>query len=170
MRRLQAKLGVEADGEFDANTQKALKAWQGRNGLAADGIAGADTLMAMGFHDLVLPKRGAHGDAIKILQRQLGITADGQCGPRTEKAVRDYQLKNALVADGVAGPATLAHMKLFRALEPRIMSTLPAWLGGRPRVLLSARIDRRLFVGSYRSWFTPTRGGSYPMSTHSTER
>ena len=114
MRRLQAKLGVEADGEFDANTQKALKAWQGHNGLAADGIAGPDTLMAMGFHDLVLLKRGAHGDAVKLLQEQLSITADGQFGPRTEKSVRDFQRKNGLVADGIAGPATLELMKLFR--------------------------------------------------------
>ena len=39
---------------------------------------------------------------------------DGNFGPRTEKAVRDYQKKNGLVADGMAGPATLAHTKLLK--------------------------------------------------------
>ena len=85
MRRPQAKLGVQADGEFDARTVKALKAWQGKNGLAADGIAGPDTLMVMGLHDLVLLKRGAHGDAVKKLQEQLAIGADGQFGPARRK-------------------------------------------------------------------------------------
>jgi len=31
-------------------------------------------------------------------------------GPRTEKAVRDYQTNNGLVADGMAGPVTLKHL------------------------------------------------------------
>jgi peptidoglycan L-alanyl-D-glutamate endopeptidase CwlK len=70
----------------------------------------------MGLYDLVLLKRGAHGDAVKKLQEQLVIGADGKFGPRTEKAVRDYQKKNGLVDDGRVGPATLAHMKLFKEL------------------------------------------------------
>jgi len=115
-RRLQAKVGVPADGEFSGSTEKALKAWQRRNGLTADGVAGPDTLMVMGLYDLVLLKRGAHGDAVKKLQEELAIRVDGQFGPRTEKAVRNYQKKNRLVADGMAGPATLAHMQLFKAV------------------------------------------------------
>jgi len=31
-------------------------------------------------------------------------------GPRTEKAVRDYQTNNGLGADGMAGPVTLKHL------------------------------------------------------------
>jgi peptidoglycan hydrolase-like protein with peptidoglycan-binding domain len=114
MRWLQAKVGVQADGAFGASTENALKAWQDKNGLAADGIVGPDTLMVMGFCDLVLLKRGAHGDIVKRLQAELAIGADGQFGPRTEKAVRDYQKKNGLVADGVAGLAMLAQMKLLK--------------------------------------------------------
>ena len=68
--------------------------------------------MAMELYDLVLLKRGAHGGAVRKLQEQLVIGTDGKFGPRTEKAVRDYQKKNGLVADGMAGPATLAHIKL----------------------------------------------------------
>jgi peptidoglycan hydrolase-like protein with peptidoglycan-binding domain len=109
MPHLQAKLG-----EFDPRSEKALKAWQGKNGLTADGIAGPDTLMVMELYDLVLLKRGAHGGVVKKLQEQLAIGADGKFGPRTEKAVRDYQKQNGLVADGMAGPATLAHIKLLK--------------------------------------------------------
>ena len=118
VKRLQAKLGVETDGEFGSNTEKALKDWQAKykNSLTPDGIAGPDTFMAMGLYELVLLKEGTRGDAVKKLQETLGVGADGQFGPGTEKAVRDYQQKNGLVVDGAAGPATLAHMKLFKEI------------------------------------------------------
>jgi peptidoglycan hydrolase-like protein with peptidoglycan-binding domain len=116
VKRLQGKLGVEADGEFGSATEKALTAWQSKNGLTADGIAGPDTFMAMGLYELVLLKPGTHGEAVKKLQAKLGIGADGQFGSGTEKAVRDYQQKNGLVVDGAAGPATLANMKLFKEI------------------------------------------------------
>jgi peptidoglycan hydrolase-like protein with peptidoglycan-binding domain len=118
VKRLQAKLGVETDGEFGTNTEKALKEWQAKykNSLTPDGIAGPDTFMTMGLYELVLLKQGTRGDAVNKLQAKLGIDADGQFGSGTEKAVRDYQRKNGLVADGVAGPATLAHMKLFKEI------------------------------------------------------
>lgn len=118
VKRLQAKLGVTADGSFGPNTEKALKEWQTKNKLASDGVAGPDTFMAMGLQELVLLKQGTRGDSVKKLQEKLGITADGQFGSGTEKAVRDYQQKNGLVADGLAGPATLAHMKLFKDITP----------------------------------------------------
>jgi peptidoglycan hydrolase-like protein with peptidoglycan-binding domain len=118
VRRLQAKLGVEADGEFGPGTEKALKDWQTKNGLAADGIAGPDTFMTMQLYELVLLKPGTRGTAVKKLQEKLAVTADGQFGAGTEKAVRDYQSKNGLKADGMAGPSTLAHMKLFKEITP----------------------------------------------------
>ena len=118
VRRLQAKLGVTADGEFGPGTEKALKDWQTKNGLAADGVAGPDTFMTMQLYELVLLKPGTRGNAVKQLQEKLAVTADGQFGAGTEKAVRDYQSKNGLKADGVAGPATLAQMKLFKEITP----------------------------------------------------
>ena len=118
VKRLQAKLGVETDGEFGSNTEKALKEWQAKykSSLTPDGIAGPDTFMAMGLYELVLLKQGTRGDTVKKLQDKLGIDADGQFGSGTEIAVRDYQQKNGLVADGMAGPAALAHMKLFKEI------------------------------------------------------
>lgn len=116
VKRLQAKLGVAADGVFGPNTEKALMAWQSKNSLTSDGVAGPDTFMSMGLYELVLLKQGTRGDAVKKLQEKLGLGSDGQFGPGTEKAVRDYQQKNGLVADGAAGPATLSHMNLFKEI------------------------------------------------------
>ncbi|MGE0848815.1 MAG: peptidoglycan-binding protein [Hyphomicrobiaceae bacterium] len=116
VRRLQAKLGVEADGEFGPATDKALRDWQTKNGLAADGVAGPDTFVAMGLYELVLLKQGTRGATVKKLQEKLGVGADGQFGAGTEKALRDYQAKNGLAADGLAGPATLAQMKLLKEI------------------------------------------------------
>ena len=43
VKKLQAKLGVEAIGTFGPKTEEAVKAWQGANGLTADGIVGDGT-------------------------------------------------------------------------------------------------------------------------------
>jgi len=58
-------------------------------------------------------KRGMKGVPVKRLQEKLGITADGDFGPGTEKAVKDYQSANGLAVDGIAGPDTFSHMGLF---------------------------------------------------------
>jgi putative chitinase len=53
-------------------------------------------------------RRGSKGDAVKQMQRKLGIPADGDFGPGTEAAVRKWQAANGLTADGIVGPKTLA--------------------------------------------------------------
>lgn len=42
--KLQAALGLTADGVFGIGTEAALKSWQAKNGLTADGVAGPKTL------------------------------------------------------------------------------------------------------------------------------
>ncbi len=113
VRRLQEKLGVEADGDFGGGTEKALKDYQTKNGLQVDGIAGPDTFAHMGLYDLVLLKRGSRGSTVKSMQEKLGIAADGKFGGGTEKAVKAYQEENGLKADGIVGPNTLAKLELF---------------------------------------------------------
>ncbi len=54
--------------------------------------------------------KGEKGEAIKRLQAALGLVADGDFGPATEKAVMTFQRRNGLAEDGVAGPATLAKL------------------------------------------------------------
>ena len=44
VKKMQAALGIAADGDFGPNTEAALKKWQSANGLTADGVAGPKTL------------------------------------------------------------------------------------------------------------------------------
>ena len=53
-------------------------------------------------------KRGSKGDDVVTLQKLLGITADGDFGPKTEAAVKAYQSVHGLVADGIVGAKTWA--------------------------------------------------------------
>ena len=56
-------------------------------------------------------KRGSTGTAVKEIQRLIGVSpADGIFGPGTEAAVKAWQTKKGLVADGIVGPATRAKM------------------------------------------------------------
>ena len=90
VKRLQQALGINADGDFGPATEKALRAYQEKAGLAVDGIAGPDTFTALGLHELVLLRQGSRGRAVKDLQTALGIDADGIFGSGTEKAVMDF--------------------------------------------------------------------------------
>jgi putative chitinase len=47
VKKLQAKLGLGADGVFGSGTEAAVKKWQASNGLAADGIVGEGTWTKM---------------------------------------------------------------------------------------------------------------------------
>ena len=44
VKKMQAALGIGADGDFGPGTEAALKKWQAANGLTADGVAGPKTL------------------------------------------------------------------------------------------------------------------------------
>jgi len=57
-----------------------------------------------------MTKLGSKGDVVKQVQQKLGITADGNFGPGTEKSVKEWQTKNGLTPDGVVGPSTLEKM------------------------------------------------------------
>jgi peptidoglycan hydrolase-like protein with peptidoglycan-binding domain len=104
---LQQRLGLDDDGIFGGGTEKAVKAYQEENGLAADGKAGADTFASMGLYDLILLRRGSKGGLVKKMQAALEIDDDGKFGAGTEKSVREYQEKNELEVDGLAGPQSL---------------------------------------------------------------
>lgn len=62
---------------------------------------------------------GATGTDVADLQRLLKITADGDYGPLTEKAVRAFQKSAGLTVDGEAGPKTLAALQEANKPKPK---------------------------------------------------
>jgi peptidoglycan hydrolase-like protein with peptidoglycan-binding domain len=53
---------------------------------------------------------GSTGSAVKALQRKLRVRATGYYGSQTAAAVRRFQRRKGLKADGIAGPATLRRL------------------------------------------------------------
>ena len=58
-------------------------------------------------------KKGSRGEMVRQIQKALAgaglrVIVDGNFGPITEEAVREFQIKKGLNADGIVGPATLA--------------------------------------------------------------
>jgi peptidoglycan hydrolase-like protein with peptidoglycan-binding domain len=49
---------------------------------------------------------GSEGRQVRLLQRALGIAADGVFGPQTEASVKQFQASRGLVVDGIVGPVT----------------------------------------------------------------
>ena len=54
----------------------------------------------------MLLKRGDNNESVKQLQTKLGLEAIGNYGPKTEDAVKAFQLKNGLTPDGIVGNTT----------------------------------------------------------------
>lgn len=55
-------------------------------------------------------RAGSKGEDVQRVQKALGIVADGDFGPGTERAVKAWQQANGLAPDGVVGPKTLAKL------------------------------------------------------------
>jgi putative chitinase len=55
-------------------------------------------------------RKGSKGEWVKKMQKVLGTTPDGDFGSGTERAVKEWQKKNRLTADGIVGPQILAAM------------------------------------------------------------
>lgn len=62
---------------------------------------------------------GSAGAEVQAVQTALGIEADGQYGPKTEAAVKDFQIRQGLKQiDGVVGPETATAMGLSETYQP----------------------------------------------------
>lgn len=64
--------------------------------------------------DRVLSLNAPIGEDIKELQSILGITVDGDFGPATLAAVKNFQRAHGLIVDGVVGKNTVAKLKEVR--------------------------------------------------------
>ncbi|MCG8363853.1 MAG: peptidoglycan-binding protein, partial [Pseudanabaenales cyanobacterium] len=113
-------------GFYGSITQQAVIDFQQRNGLPANGVAGPETLTilyddtrAVSAVSLLAPvsvlQFNSSGAEVVRLQNRLKelsyLSADtstnGYYGLETQQAIIEFQQKNGLMGDGVAGPQTL---------------------------------------------------------------
>jgi len=117
------------DGVTGPLTRDAVRRFQLRKGLAADGIAGPRTRRALGWRGrprlgrraIAAPARGWDVGALQYLLARQGFpsgTFDGRLGARSDTALRRFQAWAGLAADGVAGPATIAALRRAPARSP----------------------------------------------------
>ena len=109
------------DSTFGSGTYAAVRAFQKKYNLTADGVAGSETLKKLDSayknadsdKDDGSLRKGATGSAVKNLQTKLkklgfyNAYVDGSYGDTTVAAVKAFQKKYNLTADGVAGSETL---------------------------------------------------------------
>ena len=148
------KLGfynASIDGDYGDTTVAAVKAFQKKYSLTADGVAGSETLKKLDTayknadsdKDDDSLRKGATGTAVKTLQtnlKKLGFyTAyvDGSFGSTTESAVKAFQKKYGLTADGVAGSATLKKIEsaVASASSGKITTEQLDWFNGGKNVI-----------------------------------
>ena len=127
VRNLQEKLTAlgyydgEITGHFGEKTEAAVKAYQTKAGLYSDGIAGPATqakLFGTSTSSTAGSKVNLTSDEIRQLQENLKAlgfyesgSVTGNYGTLTEEAVRQFQRKYGLDADGIAGTKTLAKIQ-----------------------------------------------------------
>ena len=81
----------------------------------------------------MLLKKGDNNEDVKKLQTKLGIEPMGNFGPKTETAVKEWQAKNGLTADGIVGPATWAKI-MGEAITTQVSTPQPIVSTPAPQV------------------------------------
>ena len=115
------------DGQSGPKTKAAIKAFQQKAGLYADGIVGNKTKAAMKAYTgcesgnvcKARDNSGAKLDIVAGVQTFLANNGfnpgiiDGEMGSYTREAIKAFQRKVGLIPDGVAGTRTKAAMKSY---------------------------------------------------------
>ena len=74
----------------------------------------------------MLLKLGSEGEDVKKLQQKLGVDPIGKFGPKTDAAVKAWQSKNGLTADGIVGDGTWGKMFSESTVSAPTLITEPA--------------------------------------------
>ncbi|MDK2865840.1 MAG: hypothetical protein PWP51_845 [Clostridiales bacterium] len=115
--------GTEFATAFGPKTEAAVKAFQSKYGLTADGVVGDGTMSKMASLDILplLTKTSYRSDDEdeEIQFIQMALIEEGYLdidrptvnfGPKTEAAVKAFQKANGLDADGIAGNDTIGKL------------------------------------------------------------
>lgn len=112
---------LAVDGGAGPKTDAAIRAYQHAAGLTVDGTPGPQTwrrLSAWYDPKRVALREGNTGTAVKWLQQELnrtigaGLATDGNFGPRTLQAVKNFQTARGLAVDGNVGRMTNAAVQI----------------------------------------------------------
>lgn len=99
--------GRKSDPNFDMNLfRSSVAAIMGGTAPAPDLIPAAEPPSPSGAAGRPTLRRGATGELVRQVQAKVGVGVDGNFGPKTEAAVRNFQGANGLVPDGIIGPQT----------------------------------------------------------------
>jgi hypothetical protein len=147
---------LDADGIFGPITKQRLQHFQSENGLAPDGIAGAQTWPQL----IIQRQQGSTGQAVRAIQALLslkygyGVTVDGIFGPATDDAVRDFQDDHDLAVDGIVGPQTWRMPDRFvgRHCESEAPHTVTSHANNAPSQPKSSDGCRRLLLARSIRW------------------
>lgn len=118
----------------------ATAALSGTLALTGVGTAGAHDTVRAGAASSPTLRYDSAGDAVRALQKRLGVPATGWFGPDTQRAVRRFEAERGLVVNGVVGRRTWAHLSgKTTAPKADAVASRPA---GRPDAEARAKENR----------------------------
>jgi cell wall-associated NlpC family hydrolase len=104
----EASLGRSRRRRMVRRQPRVLASGRARLSLALTTAAIGGPAAGAASADVANLARGSNGPAVRALQRELGVPADGVFGPQTEAAVRSFQRSHHVPATGLVGPLTRA--------------------------------------------------------------